>query len=187
MNKRRWLWEHSPVSRIIFILILLYAICSINVLFLAIGIVYNLPKDFLLKIKVLNAFAIISFVLAAITSAYHLTTMIFRRKRIADWQDGDSRKATNQKKWIWEHSPVSRIIFILIILYAVCSVIVLFLAVGIISSPSNGFLLSPIGVITYAIISFALTAVTSAYHLSTMIFRRKRTGDWQGDDPKKAA
>jgi predicted membrane protein len=87
MSKKTWLWQHSPVARIIFILILLYAICSINVLFLAIGIISYLPKSFLLDPHVLIAFAIISFALTVLTSAYHLSTMILRRKRRSDWQD----------------------------------------------------------------------------------------------------
>jgi predicted membrane protein len=86
MSEQGWFLRHSIAARIIFILILLYAICSINVLFLVAGIVYYLPKDFMLDPFVLIIFTIISFCLVVITSAYHLSTMILRRKRRTDWQ-----------------------------------------------------------------------------------------------------
>jgi hypothetical protein len=95
MNQNGWFWRHSVASRIIFVLILLYAICSINVLLLAAGIVSYLPREFVLDPFVLIAFAIISFCLVVVTSAYHLATMILRRKRRVDWQhdNGGSQEA----------------------------------------------------------------------------------------------
>jgi hypothetical protein len=87
MSQNGWFWRHSMAARIIFILIILYAICSINVLLLAAGIVSYLPREFVLDPFVLIAFAIISFCLVIITSAYHLSTMFFRRKRSIDWQN----------------------------------------------------------------------------------------------------
>jgi hypothetical protein len=68
------------------------------------------------------------------------------------------------------------VIFIVIILYCMCSVAVLSVAFGIVPYIPHAYLDSRV-LIFYAIGSFALTAVVSAYHLATMIRRRKRKCD----------
>jgi membrane protein implicated in regulation of membrane protease activity len=79
--------------------------------------------------------------------------------------------------WIRNKSHIAQTIFILIILYAVTTVIVLCLALGFFQHLPRAHL-NPYVSLTYAIISFVLTALISAFHLSTMIRRRKRKTDW---------
>lgn len=75
-NKRR-------ISQVIFILIIIYAVSSINVLLLALGVLSYLPQAHL-NPYVLVAFSLVSFLLSVFISAYHLSTMIQRRKRKSD-------------------------------------------------------------------------------------------------------
>ncbi|MDR0584194.1 MAG: hypothetical protein LBG57_07610 [Treponema sp.] len=79
-------------------------------------------------------------------------------------------------EWFKERSHISQTIFIVIIAYAVSSVVVLCLALGIFPYLEHAYF-NPQVCIAYAIISFALTAFISAYHLSTMIRRKKRRCD----------
>ena len=67
-------------------------------------------------------------------------------------------------EWFKERSHVSQTIFIVIIAYAVSSVVVLCLALGIFPYLKGAYF-NPQVCIIYAIISFALTAFISAYHL----------------------
>jgi hypothetical protein len=71
--------------QVVFILVILYAISSINVLMLAYGLLQYLPGAFL-NPSVIVAFALISFVLTILTSVYHLATMLRGRKRKVDHQ-----------------------------------------------------------------------------------------------------
>jgi membrane protein implicated in regulation of membrane protease activity len=77
-------WSHkSRVSQVIFIVIIMYCVSSINVLLLALGIMPYIPGVYL-NPYVLIAFAIISFLITLLISIYHLSTMIRRRKRKCD-------------------------------------------------------------------------------------------------------
>jgi hypothetical protein len=78
---------------------------------------------------------------------------------------------------------MSQVIFILIILYCVSSVNVLLLALGILPYIPGAYL-NPYVLIAFSIISFALTLLISAFHLSTMIRRKKRRCDRIPDDAK---
>jgi membrane protein implicated in regulation of membrane protease activity len=80
--KEFWM-NKTNVSRVIFILIIAYCVTCINLLLLVLGILpyiewaQNKPNLFLW-------FAIGSFALTIIVSAYHLSTMLRRRKRKED-------------------------------------------------------------------------------------------------------
>jgi quinol-cytochrome oxidoreductase complex cytochrome b subunit len=78
---------------------------------------------------------------------------------------------------VWSNrGHVTRVFSIILFLYFIAAVIVLSLAFGLIpavpEAKNNPYLL-----IIFAIVSFALTVVISAYHLSTQIRRRKRKTD----------
>jgi Kef-type K+ transport system membrane component KefB len=73
----------TRVAQVICIIIILYCVSSIAVLLVAAGIVSHIPHAYL-NPRVLIAYSVGSFLLAAITSAYHLATMIRRRKRKCD-------------------------------------------------------------------------------------------------------
>jgi hypothetical protein len=75
--------NRSYLAQIIFILIILYTVSSINVLILALSIVPYLERAYL-HTPVLLGFAVISFVLTLVIIAYHLYTMIHRKKRKTD-------------------------------------------------------------------------------------------------------
>jgi hypothetical protein len=75
--------SRSRVSQVIFILIVLYCVASVNVLILALGM---LPYYESIQgvSYLLIGFTISSFVLTLFISAYHLSTMLRRRKRRSD-------------------------------------------------------------------------------------------------------
>jgi hypothetical protein len=70
---------------ILWICIIVYAIASANVLILAISTYQELPGAYL-NPQTLLLFSVISFILTVAVSAYHLSTMIRRRKRRTDRQ-----------------------------------------------------------------------------------------------------
>lgn len=71
------------VVQLVFTLIILYCATSINVLLLALGILPNLPGAYSQSFA-LMAFAVISFVTTLFVSAYHLSSMLRKRKRKSD-------------------------------------------------------------------------------------------------------
>jgi hypothetical protein len=75
--------QKTHVSQLLFILAMMYCISSINVLFLALGMVNWIPEAYL-NPRVLIVFSLISFAFAFLLSAYHFSTFINRRKRKAD-------------------------------------------------------------------------------------------------------
>ena len=79
--KKGILWE------VIFILTILYAVSSINILVIVISILPFLHGAFL-KTHILTYFAEIAFGLTAFLSVYHITTIFHRRKRRTDRQEG---------------------------------------------------------------------------------------------------
>jgi uncharacterized membrane protein YbhN (UPF0104 family) len=78
--------KKTHVSQFLFLLAMLYCVSSINVLFLALGVVRWIPEAYL-NPMVLLAFSLISFGLAFLLSAYHFFTFINRRKRKEDRVD----------------------------------------------------------------------------------------------------
>lgn len=79
-------------------------------------------------------------------------------------------------EWIKNKTYIAITIFIVIIIYAISSVVMLGLVLGIFPALPGAYL-NPYMCLGYAIISFLLTAFISAYHLSTLIRRRKRKTD----------
>jgi lysylphosphatidylglycerol synthetase-like protein (DUF2156 family) len=75
------------IAQTIFILIILYTVSSINVLILALDIVPHLPGAYI-DTSVLVAFAAVSLALTLVVGVYHLYTMIYRKKRRTDADDG---------------------------------------------------------------------------------------------------
>ena len=75
----------------------------------------------------------------------------------------------------WGHAGrVAKVLLVLIILFAVFSVYVLLWALGITPNPAaDGNKMR----IVYAIVSFALVTLIGAFHLSVMMFRRKKEHD----------
>jgi uncharacterized membrane protein len=68
---------------------------------------------------------------------------------------------------------VSRVIFVLIVLYALIAVLCFWATAGAaMSDIDRGY-----SMIGFSMLSFVLTIVISAYHLSTLIKRRKRVMD----------
>lgn len=86
MGLKEFFIRQNHISQMIFILILLYAVSSINVLLLALGILPHIPGMYL-NPYIMVAFSLISFALTAFISAYHLSTMIRRRKRKTDQEE----------------------------------------------------------------------------------------------------
>jgi hypothetical protein len=73
----------SYFAQIVFILIILYCVSSINVLMLAFGVLPYVPGVYL-NPGVLIGFAILAFVLTLCVSTYHLSTMLRSKKRKSD-------------------------------------------------------------------------------------------------------
>lgn len=83
MGLINFLRNKSYVAQIVFILIILYTVSSINVLVLALSLIPYL-ENLRFRDTVLIAFAVISFALTVFISVYHLYTMAYRKKRRSD-------------------------------------------------------------------------------------------------------
>jgi len=83
MNASGFWLNKNQLLQVVFILIILYSISSVNVLILALNILPYLPNAFL-KPYALIGFALISFVLAVFMGFYHLYSMFRKRKRKTD-------------------------------------------------------------------------------------------------------
>ena len=80
--KKLW-FKEGIVWEVIFILSILYAVSSINVLVIVISILPSLSGAFL-KTHVLMYFAELAFVLTAFLSIYHMSTLFRKPKRKTD-------------------------------------------------------------------------------------------------------
>ena len=87
-------FHKSLIMQVIFILIILYAISSLNVLILAISILPLLPAAFLRPFA-LAGFNVISVTLMILLAIYHLVTMFHHRKRKFDHDQPIERRADN--------------------------------------------------------------------------------------------
>jgi putative Mn2+ efflux pump MntP len=162
-------FRNSAIWQVIFVLIILYNVSSINVLVLTISVLPVLQGAFL-QSHVLVYFGEISFIIAAFLGIYHLSSMFRSKKRKTDETD-DEKVSFGQA--ISRARFFSKLVFALIILYVAASVYLriwsfggLELAVG-----------SDVMWIIYSLISFGLATICAAFHLSTMILRRKRKSD----------
>ena len=78
---------------------------------------------------------------------------------------------------IWSNSSlVTRVFSVILFLYFVAALVVLSLALGVVPSVPEAQH-HPLLLIIFAIVSFALTVIISAFHLTTQIRRRKRKTD----------
>jgi uncharacterized membrane protein len=75
----------SAISQFLLILIIVYAVASINLLIVAMNWYKSMPGAFL-NHYVLIVFSVISFLLVILVAAYHLSSLIRRRKRRTDQQ-----------------------------------------------------------------------------------------------------
>jgi pilus assembly protein TadC len=99
--KETFVRTRSQIVYILWICIIVYAIASINVLILAVTTYKELPGAYL-NPQSLSLFSIISFILVVAVSAYHLSTLIRRRKRRSD------RKKISRIKYIKAKNRPSR-------------------------------------------------------------------------------
>ena len=75
-------WGHAGrVAKVILVLIILYAIFSIYVLLWALGAAPNMAGD---GNTMRIVFAVVSFALATLIAVFHLSVMMFRRKKEHD-------------------------------------------------------------------------------------------------------
>jgi hypothetical protein len=84
MGYKEFYGEKSTATKLIFVLIVLYTLCSIVVLLLALGFVFPKVPSFYHNPRVLIVFSVISFVVTVVISVHHLSTLIKRRKRKTD-------------------------------------------------------------------------------------------------------
>ena len=75
----------SFFSHILLILIIVYAVASINLLIVAVNWYKRMPGAFL-NPYILLGFAVISFLLVVLVAGYHLSSLVRRRKRRSDRQ-----------------------------------------------------------------------------------------------------
>lgn len=80
------------------------------------------------------------------------------------------------KGFFSEKSAPAKVLFVLVILYAICAVVFLVLALGL-GPKLNEFYYNPVKLIAFSIVSFFITVLISLYHLITLIKRRKRKTD----------
>ena len=164
--------RNSATWHVIFILVILYCVSSINVLILAVAILPFLQRAYL-DTNVLKYYAVISLGFAGFLSVYHLSTMFRQKKRSLD-------KAVEETKIniisAWKRSRIiAKFISIAIILYLLFSVYVLLWELKvmpkILEVEDNTFW------VIYSITSFALTTFIAGFHMATLILRQKRASD----------
>jgi membrane protein implicated in regulation of membrane protease activity len=170
METVRWFKHRALGLQILFIAIVLYAVSSVLVLGISLGVLPYLHYKFYLKDNI--EYAVISFLLTAAISAYHLSAMFRTKKRKTD-RVPDA--PVEQVHWFKGKTAIAQALFVLILLYAAGTVAALCLIPGLILYMPGASL--PHLCIGYSIISFGLAALISAYYMSTMIRRRKRKTD----------
>ena len=136
----------------IFILTILYAVSSINILLILVNVLPFLEGVFR-QTHILSYFAEIAFGLSVFLSIYHISIMFHKKELIG---------------------LLPTVLFVLIVLYAIFSLYVLACILGHTSHPMGNDDLLWVG---FAVVSFALATLISVFHLITMMFRRKRETD----------
>ena len=84
MGAKGFRFHKSLVMQIVFILIILYAISSLNLLIVVVNLLPHLPDGFFLKPFALTFFNVISVTLMVLLAVYHLVTMFHHKKRKND-------------------------------------------------------------------------------------------------------
>ena len=82
----------SHGSQIVFIVIILYCVSSINVLILSFGVLPYVPHVVYIDPAIFVGFTLFSIVLTLIVSAYHVNTMIRSNKRKTDLALGTDKQ-----------------------------------------------------------------------------------------------
>ena len=152
--KSRNLWQ------VIFIVSILYAISSMNVIILVKSILPFLQGAFL-KTQVLRYFAEISFAIAVFLSGYHLFQMFFSEKSNGKPEKGKSLSVR-----------FAKIIFALIIIYAAVSIYTLLWGyIGVLPLLPG----SDIDVmwIYFSLFSFSMVIIISVYYLSLTVIQKR--------------
>jgi hypothetical protein len=155
----------------VFILIILYAVSSINVLALLLGSFHHF-QFILLETNILDYFAAISVILTVSLSGYHLSIMFRSRKRKTDTVEEQGK--IGFKEMYRRSRPVSKIIFALICFYVLALVYMLLWRQGMVKNILKEY---EIMWLSFSLLSFGITAVTTAYHLATWVLRQKRITD----------
>jgi membrane protein implicated in regulation of membrane protease activity len=88
--------NRSVMVQILWICIVAYAIASLNILIHAL-IIYDKARGAFLDPQTSLVFAIVSFLLVVLISAYHISTLVRRRKRRSDRRKLSRRKAIRAK------------------------------------------------------------------------------------------
>ena len=167
----RWL-KSGAIWHFIFILIIIYCVSSINVLVLAIGILPYIQGAFL-NTRVLVYFSEIAFLLAAFLGVYHVCSIFRTRKRRHDKTEV-VEKPSAKESWLRSRF-MNKLLFFVVIIYFAISVYHFMWAFGIMDKFIQ--MDDEILFIWFAILSFALSTLLSAFHLATLIFRQKRAAD----------
>ena len=170
-----WL-RSNAVWHIIFILIILYCVSSINVLILAVGLLPFLMGAFL-NTRVLTYYAEISFGIAALLSIFHLSLIFRSRKRKNDSNNDQSEKSSKAGIMeIWGRIRLTnKILFFIIVFYGLVSIYYFLWHFGIAGKVFNAD--NEIIYISFSILSFTHATVVSAFNLATLILRQKRAAD----------
>ena len=167
--------KNSIVWHVLFILIILFSVSSINVLILAVGMLPFL-RNAHLSTPVLVYFAVMSFSIATFLSIFHKSTIFRRKKRKQDRIEVQERVDTRE---VWKRSRLfSKVISIMILVFYLLSVYILLWALGI----ANRVIFSYDGYlwIAYAVLAFSLATLIAGFHLATLIMRQKRALDHLG-------
>ncbi|MDR1444499.1 MAG: hypothetical protein LBI94_06435 [Treponema sp.] len=75
--------NHSMITQILWISILVYTVASLNIIIHAL-VIYNDAPGAYLDPRTSLIFAVISFVMVVLVSVYHISTLVRRRKRRSD-------------------------------------------------------------------------------------------------------
>jgi membrane protein implicated in regulation of membrane protease activity len=163
LNKRH-IWQAA------FILIILYAVSSINVLVLIWGVLLPYLIEAFHGMGILFYFARVSFVLAAFLSIYHVYLMFNTKKRKTDTED-----VVIGFKGIWRRSrPITKLLFLLVCLYIIAAVYMLLWILGIAGNAMGEY---EVIWIVFSLVSFGVSVLIAAYHLASWILRQKRASD----------
>ncbi|GHV72351.1 hypothetical protein AGMMS49928_29040 [Spirochaetia bacterium] len=157
--------------QIIFFIVVLYAVCAMTALLL---ILFLVPEQSI-DTKFFILAAMLAFGTMELTSAYHLSTMVRRKKRKTDREIQGSQTIGFGEILAVSHF-VSRILFFVIVFYGIGALVFIVPVFGTVSRfPQLHF--NPRLLLLFSVTSFGLTAFISIYHLSTMVRRRKRKTD----------
>ncbi|GHU03585.1 hypothetical protein FACS1894147_07720 [Spirochaetia bacterium] len=171
MNSRASSPIRPLVLQIVVLFFFLYAVCSTTALLLVLLLVPLLsldPNFFVLC-------AALAFGTMVITGIYHVSNMFRRNRRKTD-RELQSPAKTGFGGILAASNAVSRILFFVIVVYCLGAIAFAIPVFGTVSAFPE-LHLQPLPLLIFAVVSFAVTAFISIFHLSMMIRRRKRKTD----------